>query len=219
MSGPQPEIAVLGPEHVAVVGALGVLEGLVGVADGGVGPPAGPGVQVGPVGFDLGDLVADPGELVGDVGRDQPDAAGPVRRSARRRSCWARATAWARSVIHGLAALLVPGPGEPLGGLARVGGGDIDVAGGAGPAHGHIGQFSSAAVVEDVGDVHGGALAAMGGDGVAVAEALGADVVGSHPQLLAVGGDRGQLLGVRVDGGDLGGLGGDPGAVGVRGPG
>ena len=42
VSGPQPEIAVLGPQHVVVVGSHGVLEGLVGVADGGVGPPAGP---------------------------------------------------------------------------------------------------------------------------------------------------------------------------------
>ena len=70
VSGPQPQIGVVGPGEVVVVGALGVLEGLVGVADGGVGPAAGPGVQVGPVGFDLGDLVAEAGELVGDVGRD-----------------------------------------------------------------------------------------------------------------------------------------------------
>ena len=174
VSGPQPQIAVLGPQHVVVVGSHGVLEGLVGVADGGVGPPAGPGVQVGPVGFDLGDLVADPGELVGDVGRDQAGSAGPVRRSARRYPADGLGDVLGRrSVIHCLAALLVPGPRQPLGGLARVGGGDIDVAGGAGAAHGHVGEFSSAAVVEDVGDVHGGALTAVGGDGVPVAEALG----------------------------------------------
>ena len=93
------------------------------------------------------------------------------------------------------------------------------MAGGAGSAHGHVGEFSSAAVVEDVSDVHGGALTAMGGDGVAVAEALGGDVVGSHAQLLAVGSDGGQLLCVRVHGGDVGGLGGDPGAVGSGGQG
>ena len=129
------------------------------------------------------------------------------------------AASWWRLGDPLLAALLVPSPCEPLGRVVGVGGGDVDVAGGAGSAHGHVGEFSSAAVVEDVGDVHGGALAAVGGDGVPVAEALGADVVGSHGELLAVGGDRGQLLGVRVHGGDVGGLGGDPGAVGSGGQG
>ncbi len=87
------------------------------------------------------------------------------------------------------------------------------MAGGAGSAHGHVGEFSSAAVVEDVGDIDGGALAAMGGNGVAVGQPLGVDLVWSHGELLAVGGDRGQVLGVGVDGGDVGGLGGDPGAA------
>jgi hypothetical protein len=36
VSGPQPDIAVLGPHDVTVMGALSVPEGLVGVADGGV---------------------------------------------------------------------------------------------------------------------------------------------------------------------------------------
>ena len=71
MSGPQPEIAVLGPQDVALMGALGVLEGLVGVADGGVGPAASGGVQVGSVGFDVDNLIADPVELVGDIRRDR----------------------------------------------------------------------------------------------------------------------------------------------------
>ncbi len=70
VSGPQPQMGVVGPARVVVVAALGVLEGLVGVADGGVGPATGPGVEVGSVGVDVGDLVAEVGELVGDVGRD-----------------------------------------------------------------------------------------------------------------------------------------------------
>ncbi len=116
VSGPQPEIGVVGPGEVVVVAALGVVEGLVGVADGGVGPAAGPGVQVGPVGFDLGDLVAEAGELVGDVGRDGRGQPVPFRDQL----------GGAGRGLHGelvavgdplLAALLVPSPGEPLGGV------------------------------------------------------------------------------------------------------
>ena len=53
----------------------------------------------------------------------------------------------------------------------------------------------------------------MSGDGVAVTEAVGADVFGAHVQLAAVGRDRDEGLGLRVDGGDPGGLRCDPGAV------
>ena len=70
VSGPQPQIGVVGPGQVVVMAALSVLEGPLGLADGGMGPAAGPGVQVGSVGLDLGDLVAEADELVGDVGRD-----------------------------------------------------------------------------------------------------------------------------------------------------
>jgi hypothetical protein len=61
-----------------------------------------------------------------------------------------------------------------------------------------------------MGDVHGGALGAMGGDGIPVAETVGVDVVGPHLQGVSVGGDRCKTAGFGVDGGDLGGLGGHP---------
>ena len=73
----------------------------------------------------------------------------------------------------GLAALLLPGPGQPLGRLRRVGRDDVDVALVACPAHGHVGQFTATAVLEGVGDVHGGTLGPMGRDGVSVPELVG----------------------------------------------
>lgn len=72
-SGPQPEVTVLGPEHVSFVGSYGLLESVAGVSDGGVDPAASPGVQVGSVGFELHDLVPDVCELVGDIWWDGPD--------------------------------------------------------------------------------------------------------------------------------------------------
>jgi hypothetical protein len=100
-----------------------------------------------------------------------------------------------------LAALVIPGPGEALGGLREIGRGGVDVAGVPGAAHGHIGKLPATTVVEDVGDFDRRALGAMSGDGVAVGEAVGADVVEPHLQLAAVGGDSGEGLGFRVDGG------------------
>jgi hypothetical protein len=100
-----------------------------------------------------------------------------------------------------LAALVIPGPGETLGGLDEVGSRGVDVARVPGSAHGHIGELPATTVVEDMRDFDRRALRAVSGDGVAVGEAVGADVVEPHLQLAAVGGDSGEYLGFRVDGG------------------
>ena len=65
-----------------------------------------------------------------------------------------------------------------MGGVTQVGGDDVDVALASGPAHGHVGQLSSAAVFQGVGDVHGLALGPVGGDGVGVGELVGAESSG-----------------------------------------
>jgi hypothetical protein len=51
------------------------------------------------------------------------------------------------------------------------------VTGMAGSAHGDIGELSAACVVEDMSDVHRGALGAVTRDGISVTEAIGPDVV------------------------------------------
>jgi hypothetical protein len=79
-----------------------------------------------------------------------------------------------------LSALVIPGPVEALGGFGEIRSGGVDVAGVPGATHGHIGELPAAAVVEDVGDFDRRALGAMSGDGVAVGEAVGADVVEPH---------------------------------------
>lgn len=86
----------------------------------------------------------------------------------------------------------------------------------AGAAHGHIREFSASAVGQHVGGVDGGALAAIGGDGIPPVDFARADVVRPEGELLAVRSDRleGALFG--VDRGDSRGLGGDPRALGSR---
>lgn len=54
----------------------------------------------------------------------------------------------------------------------------MDVALAAGAAHGHVGQFSAAAVGEHVGGIYRGALGAVHGDGVSVTDTI-------RPQVLA----------------------------------
>jgi hypothetical protein len=105
-----------------------------------------------------------------------------------------------------LAALVIPGPGEALGGLVEVRCGCVDVAGVPGAAHGHIGEFPATTVVENVGDLDRRSLGAVSGDGVAVGEAVWGDVVEPHLKLTTVGRDGGKCLGFRVDGGDASGL-------------
>jgi hypothetical protein len=46
-----------------------------------------------------------------------------------------------------------------------------------GPAHGHVGQLTPATVHIEVGTVGGLALAAVGGDGIAVSQALGREIL------------------------------------------
>jgi hypothetical protein len=64
------------------------------------------------------------------------------------------------------------------------------------------GKLAATTVVEEVGDFDRRSLGAVSGDGVAVAEAVSADVISAHVQLAAVGRDRGEGLRLRVDGGD-----------------
>ena len=51
-----------------------------------------------------------------------------------------------------LAALVIPGPGEALGGLSEVRCSGVDVAGVPGATHGHIGELPATTVIEDVRD-------------------------------------------------------------------
>jgi hypothetical protein len=136
------------------------------------------------------------GELIGDVGRD------PLDELLVRRTQLGEALGGS-GLVSGplLAALVIPGPHETLGGLSEVRSGGVDVAGVPGAAHGHIGELPATAVVEDVSDFDRRSLGAMSGDGIAVGEAVGADVVEPHLQLAAVGRDGGEGVGLGVDGG------------------
>jgi hypothetical protein len=84
-----------------------------------------------------------------------------------------------------LAALVIPGPGETLGGLDEVGSRGVDVARVPGSAHGHIGELAATAVVEDMRDFDRRSLGPMSGDGIAVGEAVCAYVVEPHLKLAA----------------------------------
>ena len=136
-------------------------------------------------------------ELIGDGRRDAPDEFSVLGTKLDE--------ALGGSSLDGgplLATLVIPGPDETLGGFGEVRCSGVDVAGVPGSAHGHIGKLAATAVVEDVGDFDRRSLGAMSSDGVAVGEAVCADVVHAHLKLAAVGGDRGECLGFRVDGGD-----------------
>ena len=115
---------------------------------------------------------SDVSELVGDVRRDAPDELSVLGTKLGE-------ALGGSGLVSGplLSALVIPGPGEALGGLVEVGCSGVDVAGVPGAAHGHIGELPATTVVEDVGDFDRRALGAMSGDGVAVGEAVGADVV------------------------------------------
>jgi hypothetical protein len=141
------------------------------------------------------------GELIGDVRRDHLDEL-LVRRTQLDQALGSS------GLVSGplLSALVIPGPGEALGGFGEIRSGRVDVAGLPGSAHGHIGELAATAVVEDVGDLDRRALGAVSSDGVAVGETVGANVIGAHVQLAAVGRDRDEGLGLRVDGGDPGSL-------------
>jgi hypothetical protein len=191
---------------VVLVDSARDLQVLVTFSDGSTGPPPGAGAEIGKVLFERGVLLVDVSKLVGVEGwdaRNELSVLGAYLGKALRGS-------GSRPL---LATLVIPGPGETLCGLNKVGRGGVDVARVPGPAHGHIGELPATAVVEDVGNFDRGALGAMTSDGVAVAETVGTDVISAHVQLSAVGCDRCEGLGLRVDGGDLCGLRGDPGAL------
>ena len=160
-------------------------------------PTALAGPEVSKVCFECGLLFVDVSELVGDVRRDSRDESLVLGTKLGE-------TLGGSGLIDGplLSALVIPGPGEALGSLGEVRCGGVDVAGVSGAAHGHISELPATAVVEDVGDFDRRALGAMSGDGIAIGEAVGADVVEAHLQLAAVGRDRSEGLGLWVDGGD-----------------
>jgi hypothetical protein len=137
------------------------------------------------------------GELIGDVRRDHLDEL-LVRRTQLDQALGSS------GLVSGplLSALVIPGPGEALGGFGEIRSGRVDVAGLPGSAHGHIGELAANAVGEDVGDLDRRALGAVSSDGVAVGETVGGDVVEPHLKLTTVGGDSDEGLGFRVDGGD-----------------
>jgi hypothetical protein len=106
-----------------------------------------------------------------------------------------------------------------MGRLGQVRSDHVDMALSAGPAHGHIGQLPSASVLQHIADIHGAALGPVAGDGMAMGQLVGADLVGTHAQLGPHGGDCCQRTRRRVNRADRGPLRGDPRPVWPPGPG
>jgi hypothetical protein len=206
--GEEPTVWILDAAEDLFVSSARNLEILVARSNGCVRPPPGAGAEVGKVFFERDLFFVDVSKLVGDVRRDAPDEFSVLGTKLGE-------TLGGPGLVSSplLAALVIPGPGEALGGLVEVGCGCVGVAGVPGAAHGHIGKLAATAVVEDVRDFDRRALDAVSSDGVAVAKVVRADVIGAHVQLAAVGCDRDEGLGLRVDGGDPGSLRRDPGAL------
>jgi hypothetical protein len=197
MLGEEPTAAILGTTAVLLVDSARHPQVLVTGSDGRVRPPSGAGPEVGKVLFEGSVLLVDVGKFVGDERRDAVDELSVL--GAKLHEALSGS-----GLVSGplLAALVIPGPSEALGGLGEVRRGGVDVARSPGPAHGHVSELPAATVVEDMGDLDCRALGAMSSDGVAVSEAVGAGVFRTHVQLAAVRRHRGKDLGFRVDGGD-----------------
>ena len=193
-SSEDPLTGVLCAAKILVVDPPGALEVLLAGPDGGLGPTTGAGLKISEVPFEGDLLVMEPGELVVNFRRDRGDE--PAAFGAECLEMPGGAGAVARPL---LAAFVVPGPGKSLRPIRQVAGSDMDMTLLACPAHGDIGELPAATVVEDMGDVHGGALRTVGCDGVAVTEAFGADVAGTHVKGAAVGRDRRDRLSFGVD--------------------
>ena len=88
-----------------------------------------------------------------------------------------------------------------------------------GPAHLHVGQLPASPVLEGMGPGHGRPLGAVDGDGVAVGQVGGVEVVAGEALVAAVGHGGGQLSALDVDGEHGARLRGDDLAVGPRGQG
>lgn len=88
-----------------------------------------------------------------------------------------------------------------------------------GPAHGHVGEFSAAAVFVAVGGVHGGALGAVDGDGVPEGQPVSGRLFGGEGLETAVvhAGREGVQAGVDLE--DPAPFAGDQLAVGAGGEG
>jgi hypothetical protein len=198
-SAPRQEstVWILDATEVLVVGSTRDLEVLVAGSDGCARPPSRAGPEVSQFLFEDGLLFSYSNQLIGDIRGNAPEEFSVLGTQLAE-------TLGGSSLVSGplLSALVFPGPGKALGGFGKIGRGGVDVAGVPGSAHGHICELAATAVVEDVGDFDRRALGAMSGDGVAVSEAVCADVVESHLQLAAVGRDSGEGLGLWVDGGD-----------------
>ncbi len=206
--GDESAVGVLGATEVLLVYSARGLQVLVAGSDGSTGPSSRAGAEVGKILFEGGLLLVHVDELLGDERRNAAEEL-PVL------GAHVDETLGGSGLVGGplLAALVIPGPGETLRSLGEIGRGGIDVARSPGPAHGHVGKLPATAVVENVCHLNRGALGAMSSDGVAVAEAVRAEVFATHVELATVGRDRGECLGLRVDGGDPGSLRGDPGAL------
>ena len=83
--------------------------------------------------------------------------------------------------------------------MVDVVGDDPGVGAVAGAAHGHVGELAAAAVFEAVGDVDGGALSAVDGDGVAVGQVLTVDLFAREADEAAVVGEDDECLGFGTD--------------------
>jgi hypothetical protein len=173
--GEEPTAGVLDAPGVLLVDSACHPQVLVTDSNGCVRPPSGAGAEIREVLFEGVSLLADLSELVGDERRD-------ARNELAVLGAKLHEALSGSGLVSGplLATLVIPGPGEALRSLVEVGSGGVDVARSPGPAHGHVSELPAATVVEDVGDLDRRALGAMSSDGVAVAEAVGADVVGAH---------------------------------------
>ena len=95
---------------------------------------------------------------------------------------------------------VAPGASQVLGRLLDRVGDRVDGGALPGPAHLHVGQLPASAVLVDMGPPHGGPLGAMDGDGVAVGQVGGVELVGAEALEAPVVHGGGQLAAADVDG-------------------
>ena len=145
--GEESTVGILDAAEVPFVASASGSESLGACSDGCVHPPSCAGPEVGQVPFEDGLLLFHLDQLFGDVRRDAPEEFSMLGTKLVE-------TLGRSGLVSGplLAALVIPGPHETLGGLSEVRSGGVDVAGVPGSAHGHVGELPATAVVEDVSD-------------------------------------------------------------------
>ena len=113
--GEESTAGILNAAEDLFVSSARNLEILVARSNGCVRPPPGAGAEVGKVLFVRGLLFVDVSKLVGDVRRDAPDEFSVLGTKLGE-------TLGAPGLVSGplLAALVIPGPGQTLGGLVEV---------------------------------------------------------------------------------------------------